>query len=304
MQLNEPAIAVLIPCLNEESTVGIVISDCRRMLPSSKIYVYENNSTDNTKSVAINNGAVVKSVLKQGKGSVITRMFADISADIYVMIDGDATYGVERLSEMVQLVANQQYDLVSGRRMMSQEGNHRLGHQLGNRFFSLIVKKLFNSETDDALTGLRVMSKRFVKTFTGAASGFELEVALMAHASTIRATTVEVPVMYFDRPVNSHSKLNTYRDGLLILSTVFRLYRQHKPARFFGSTSALLFATALVNFFFGVNRNNAVTWLNMFLLAVAVLTLASGIVLNAITKMRTDAIRLAYLSYGHQISSN
>jgi glycosyltransferase involved in cell wall biosynthesis len=304
VQLKEPVIAVLIPCLNEESTIATVISDCRRMLPNAEIFVYENNSTDNTKSVAIDNGAKVKSVLKRGKGSVITRMFADISADVYVMIDGDATYGVERLNEMVQLVVNQEYDLVSGRRLMSKDGSHRMGHQLGNRFFSFAVKKLFNSETDDALTGLRVMSKRFVKTFTGAVNGFELEVALMAHASTIRATTVEVPVMYFDRPENSHSKLNTYRDGLLILSTVFRLYRQYRPARFFGSTSASLFAIALINFFLGSNRDHTITWSNMFLLAVAVLTLASGIVLNAITKMRTDVIRLAYLSYGHQTSSN
>lgn len=302
-QFNKPDIAVLIPCLNEESTVATVISDCRRMLPNSRIYVYENSSTDNTKSVAIENGAIVRSVLKKGKGSVVTRMFAEISADVYVMIDGDSTYDVERLNEMVQLVTDQHYDVVSGRRVVSASGIHRFGHQLGNRLFTFLARRLFNSQTEDVLTGLRVMSRRFVKTFTDDVQGFELEVALVAHASTVNATTFEVPVKYSDRPTNSHSKLRTYKDGLLILLKVLRLYRQHRPARFFGSFSALMFAVALVNSFVGVNPISMTSLTNMMALAIAILLLVSGIILNAITKMRQNVTRLAYLSYGHQDSN-
>ena len=304
MQLSEPVIAVLIPCLNEETTIATVISDCRRMLPRSKIYVYENNSTDDTKNVAINNGAIVRTVTKRGKGSVITRMFAEVSADVYVMIDGDATYGVEKLGEMVYMVNDQQFDVVSGKRMMVEASQHRLGHQFGNRFFSFVIKKLFNSKTDDALTGLKVMSRRFVKTFTGPVNGFELEVALIAHASTLRATTAEVPVMYFDRPENSNSKLNTVRDGFLILSTIFRLYRQHRPSRFFGTTSASLITIVMIKYFFVDSDTHIFTWANVLLLVMSLLALIGGIILNAITKMRTDIIQLAYLSYDQSVSSN
>ena len=228
-------IAVLIPCYNESKTIAKVIRDYRLALPSADIYVYDNNSTDDTDSIALKEGAIIKYEYRQGKGNVIRSMFRDIDADCYIMIDGDDTYPAENAQEMCDLVLNKGIDMVIGDRLSSTyfEENKRPFHNLGNSLVRGLINYLFHSNVKDIMTGYRAFSKPFVKHFPVLSKGFEIETEMTIHALDKNFLIQEVPVKYRDRPEGSVSKLNTYSDGFKVLLTIARLFRDYKPYSFF-----------------------------------------------------------------------
>ena len=228
-------IAVLIPCYNESKTIAKVIRDYRLALPSADIYVYDNNSTDGTDSIALKEGAIIKYEFRQGKGNVIRSMFRDIDADCYIMIDGDDTYPAENAQEMCDLVLNKGIDMVIGDRLSSTyfEENKRPFHNLGNSMVRALINYLFHSNVKDIMTGYRAFSKPFVKHFPVLSKGFEIETEMTIHALDKNFLIQEVPVKYRDRPEGSVSKLNTYSDGFKVLMTIARLFRDYKPYSFF-----------------------------------------------------------------------
>lgn len=227
-------IAVLIPCYNEEVTIGQVISGFQAALPDARIYVYDNNSKDNTVTIARQHGAVVRQERRQGKGNVIRRMFADINADFYVLVDGDATYEAAAASQMVQLACDQSLDMVTGLRVSDRQAAYRFGHILGNRVLTNLVRIMFGQGVKDMLSGYRVFSNRFVKSFPALSSGFETETEFTVHALKLCMPVGEVETAYIERPEGSTSKLNTYRDGVRILFTIINLVRCERPLLFFG----------------------------------------------------------------------
>lgn len=232
---NNNKIAVLIPCYNESKTIAKVIRDYRLALPSADIYVYDNNSTDGTDSIAQKEGAIIKYEYRQGKGNVIRSMFRDIDADCYIMIDGDDTYPAENAQEMCDLVLNKGIDMVIGDRLSSTyfEENKRPFHNLGNSMVRALINYLFHSNVKDIMTGYRAFSKPFVKHFPILSKGFEIETEMTIHALDKNFLIQEVPVKYRDRPEGSVSKLNTYSDGFKVLMTIARLFRDYKPYSFF-----------------------------------------------------------------------
>ena len=237
---NKLRLAVLIPCFNEEVAIGTVVRDFQRVLPQATIYVFDNNSRDNTVAIARSLGAVVRHVPLQGKGNVMRRMFADVEADIYVLVDGDATYHAESSPQMIDLLLAEGLDMVVGRRESIEEYSYRLGHRLGNRMLTGFVARLFGRRFTDMLSGYRVFSRRYVKSFPALARGFETETELTVHALELRMPVAEVDTPYKARPEGSFSKLNTIRDGLRILNTIVRLFRLERPLLFFSLISALL----------------------------------------------------------------
>ena len=232
---NNKKIAVLIPCYNESKTIAKVIRDYRLALPTADIYVYDNNSTDGTDSIAQKEGAIIKYEYRQGKGNVIRSMFRDIDADCYIMIDGDDTYPAENAQEMCDLVLNKGIDMVIGDRLSSTyfEENKRPFHNLGNSMVRALINYLFHSNVKDIMTGYRAFSKPFVKHFPILSKGFEIETEMTIHALDKNFLIQEVPVKYRDRPEGSVSKLNTYSDGFKVLMTIARLFRDYKPYSFF-----------------------------------------------------------------------
>lgn len=242
-------IAVIIPCYNESQTIGKVVLDWKRELPDAVIYVYDNNSTDKTAVIAEKAGAVVRHERQQGKGNVIRRMFREIDAECYVMIDGDDTYPVENGKEMVRLVLEEQADMVVGDRLSSTyfEENKRPFHNWGNSIVRSSINRLFKSDIRDIMTGYRAFSYPFVKSFPVLSKGFEIETEMSIHAVDKNMTVRNVIVDYRDRPEGSVSKLNTYSDGFKVLRTIFRLYKNYRPMGFFGGLAAvLLIASALM----------------------------------------------------------
>ena len=246
-------IAVLIPCYNEEKTIEKVVTDTRRELSEAVIYVYDNNSTDKTAEIARNAGAVVRQEFMQGKGNVIRRMFREIDARVYVMVDGDDTYGVECAREMVDLVLQRQSDMVIGDRLSSTyfTENKRRFHNFGNTLVRGAINTLFHSKIRDIMTGCRAFSYEFVKTFPVLSSGFEIETEMTIHALDKNLKIDQVVIPYRDRPTGSVSKLSTISDGLKVLRTIFVLHKNYKPCSFFGIISALLLLLA-VGFFIPV----------------------------------------------------
>lgn len=246
-------IAVLIPCYNEEKTIAKVVRDAKAALPEAVIYVYDNNSTDATVALAREAGAVVRHEYMQGKGNVIRRMFREIEANCYVMIDGDDTYPLEFAPEMVDKVLNRNSDMVVGDRLSSTyfTENKRPFHNMGNTLVRSSINRLFNCNIKDIMTGFRAFSYGFVKTFPVLSKGFEIETEMTIHAVYNHMQIDNVIVEYRDRPEGSVSKLNTYADGFRVLGTIFRLYRDYKPFGFF-SMFALLLAVASVIFFIPV----------------------------------------------------
>lgn len=246
-------IAVLIPCYNEEKTIAKVVRDAKTALPEAVIYVYDNNSTDATVALAREAGAVVRHEYMQGKGNVIRRMFREIEANCYVMIDGDDTYPLEFAPEMVDKVLNRNSDMVVGDRLSSTyfTENKRPFHNMGNTLVRSSINRLFNCNIKDIMTGFRAFSYGFVKTFPVLSKGFEIETEMTIHAVYNHMQIDNVIVEYRDRPEGSVSKLNTYADGFRVLGTIFRLYRDYKPFGFF-SMFALLLAVASVIFFIPV----------------------------------------------------
>lgn len=243
-------VAVLIPCYNEEKTIGKVVRDFKTALPDAVIYVYNNNSTDRTAEIAEAEGAVVRNEYKQGKGNVIRRMFREIDAECYIMTDGDDTYPASSAGEMVDLVLNRKVDMVVGDRLSSTyfEQNKRPFHNFGNALVRRAINILFHNDIKDIMTGYRAFSYEFVKTFPVLSKGFEIETEMSIHAVDKNMFVENVVIDYKDRPEGSVSKLNTVSDGIKVLKTIARLYRNYKPMGFFGTLAAVLFLLATAFF--------------------------------------------------------
>src|SRR5258708_3714426 len=236
----QPRIAVLVPCFNEEAAVATVVADFRNALPSAEIYVYDNNSSDRTKAIAVEAGAKVRSERRQGKGHVVRRMFADVDADIYVLVDGDATYDAASAPRMIETLMADHLDMVVGLRIDQAEAAYRRGHRTGNWMLTGFLSSVFGQAFKDMLSGYRVFSRRFVKSFPVLSDGFEIETELSVHALELALPVAEIETPYYARPEGSFSKLNTWRDGVRILSTILKLYRSEKPLRFFTAIGAFL----------------------------------------------------------------
>lgn len=298
-------IAVLIPCYNEEVTIGQVISGFQAALPNARIYVYDNNSKDNTVTIARQHGAVVRQERRQGKGNVIRRMFADINADFYVLVDGDATYEAAAASRMVQLACDQSLDMVTGLRVSDRQAAYRFGHILGNRVLTNLVRIMFGQGVKDMLSGYRVFSNRFVKSFPALSSGFETETEFTVHALKLCMPVGEVETAYIERPEGSTSKLNTYRDGVRILFTIINLVRCERPLLFFGIFSLVFFVLGMalgIPVVLEFIKTGYVPRLPTALLAtgfelLAALSLVCGLILDSIALDRLEKRRLSYLSY-------
>lgn len=243
-------IAVLIPCYNEEKTIAKVVRDFKKVLPEATIYVYNNNSTDKTEEIAKNEGAIVCNEYMQGKGNVIRRMFREINAECYIMVDGDDTYPAENAQEMVELVLKRHADMVVGDRLSSTyfTENKRLFHNFGNSIVRKSINILFGTNIKDIMTGYRAFSYEFVKSFPVLSRGFEIETEMSIHAVDKNMQIENVVINYRDRPEGSESKLNTYSDGIKVLSTIVRLYRVYKPYRFFGTIAIFLMAISIFAF--------------------------------------------------------
>lgn len=246
--MEKDKIAVLIPCYNEEKTIGKVVRDVRETLPEAVIYVYDNNSTDRTVELATEAGAIVRYEYKQGKGNVIRRMFREIHAECYLMIDGDDTYPLESAPEMVDKVLNHNADMVVGDRLSSTyfTENKRPFHNFGNTLMRVCINKLFRTDIKDIMTGYRAFSYEFVKTFPVFSKGFEIETEMSIHAVNYDMQVENVVVEYRDRPEGSVSKLNTYSDGIKVIMKMIQLYKNYKPLKFFGALAGLLALVALI----------------------------------------------------------
>jgi glycosyltransferase involved in cell wall biosynthesis len=303
-QTARPRVAVLIPCFNEEAAVATVISDFRKALPDAEVFVYDNNSSDRTGAVASDAGAEVRVERRQGKGHVVRRMFADIDADIYVLVDGDATYDAASAPRMVEMLRNQHLDMVVGLRVDQAEAAYRLGHRTGNRMLTGFLSAVFGQAFKDVLSGYRVFSRRFVKSFPVLSDGFEIETELSVHALELAMPVAEVATPYYERPNGSVSKLNTWRDGFRILNTMLKLYRSEKPLRFFATIGLCLalvsvgLSIPVITTFLeqGVVPRLPTAVLSMGLMILAMLSVSSGLVLDTVTRGRREMKLLAYLA--------
>lgn len=296
-------IVVLIPCYNEEVAVPLVVRDFRQALPNARIYVYDNASTDHTAEVARAAGARLGYEPFPGKGNVMRRMFSDIEADVYVLVDGDDTYEASAAPKLVRALLDNQLDMVNGARVTTIQEAYRFGHRFGNRLLTGLVQVIFGKQFDDMLSGYRVFSRRFVKSFPAISSGFEIETELTVHALELRMKTAEVPIRYKDRPEGSSSKLNTIRDGLRILKMIGVLVKEERPLMFFGSAFVVLMLLSLgLAFPVGLEflRTGLVPRLPTAVLAVGImlaafLSMACGLILDTVTHSRRELKRLAYL---------
>jgi glycosyltransferase involved in cell wall biosynthesis len=300
--VKNKAIAVLLPCYNEEATIGLVVEQFRRNLPGASVYVYDNNSTDRTAEIALAAGATVRHEPYQGKGNVVRRMFADIEADVYILADGDLTYDADAAGRLVETLVSRNVDMVVGVRV-GQGHAFRRGHRAGNRFFNWMVARLFGDAFSDILSGYRVMSRRFAKSFPAASSGFEIETELAVHALDLKLATVEVPLVYGERPENSSSKLRTYRDGARILTQIAMMYRALKPLQFYGLVAGMLCALSvalgapvIVDYIeTGLVPRLPTAILAASIMQLAFLSLTCGIIIEAISASRRELKRMRYL---------
>jgi glycosyltransferase involved in cell wall biosynthesis len=297
-------IAVLIPSYNEEAAIAKVVSDFKAALPRADIYVYDNNSNDSTGEVARGAGAIVRNEMRQGKGNVVRRMFADIEADIYILVDGDDTYDATTAPVLARKLVDDGLDVVSGRRVAVGGDAYRIGHVLGNRLLTGLTVMMFRLKIADVLTGYRVMSRRFVKSFPFTAEGFSIETELAVHAGRLLVPIAEVDTSYKGRPHGSVSKLNTWRDGSRILFAIAKLVREERPLVFFTAISALLMLLSLVlgvrvvleYVKTGLVPRLPTAVLSTGLMVLASLSLASGLILDTVTRGRWELKRLAYLA--------
>ena len=305
--MNAPRIAVLVPCRNEAAAVAQVVAGFHASLPGCAVYVYDNASTDGTAEIARAAGAIVRREQRPGKGGVVRRMFAEVDADVYIMVDGDATYDASRAPEMVAALLGDNLDMVTALR--DDEGEaaaYRRGHRLGNRMFNALLGLIFGQRPSDMLSGYRAFSRRFVKSFPLAAQGFEIETELTVHALELRIPTAEIATRYGARPEGSASKLNKWRDGLRILGTMATLFRDVRPLPFFGILAALLAAVGLalgtsviVEYMqSGLVPRFPTAILATGLMLLASLALACGVILDSVARGRREAKRLAYLAAG------
>ena len=297
-------IAVLIPCYNESKTIEKVVRDYEEILPEADIFVYDNNSSDGTDELARKAGAIVRYEHRQGKGNVIRSMFHQIDADCYLMIDGDDTYPAENARQMCELVLNDGVDMVIGDRLSSTycQENKRPFHNVGNMMVRALINKLFHSNVRDIMTGYRAFSRDFVKTFPVLSKGFEIETEMTIHALDKNMMLKEVPVTYRDRPAGSESKLNTYSDGLKVILTIFKLFRDYKPLLFFSVTAMLLMMVAVVLFVpvfieyleTGLVPRFPTLIVSAFIVLLAMLMWVCGLILEVVVKKHRQMFELLW----------
>lgn len=303
--LATPRVAVILPCYNEAGAIVRTVEDFRRALPAADIYVFDNNSTDGSGALAAGAGAIVRHVAQQGKGHVVRRMFADIDADIYIMADGDATYEAAAAPAMIDAMLADNLDMVVGCRRDEVEAAYRRGHRLGNALLTGLLKRLFGRSFTDILSGYRVFSRRFVKSFPVLSAGFEIETEISVHALELAMPVTEIVTAYGARPEGSVSKLSTYRDGWRILRTIITLYRIERPVLFFGLIAAFLALLAL-----GLAAPLIVTYVRTGLvprvptavlvtglMILATLSGMCGLILDTVVRGRREVRRLAYLAF-------
>ena len=303
--MTRPRIAVLLPCYNEATAIAQTIAGFRAALPDAVIYVYDNNSMDDTRAVAATAGAVVRSEKMQGKGNVVRRMFADVDADVYVMADGDATYDAAVAPALVKQLLDDNLDMVVGARKSEVEVAYRRGHKLGNAMLTGMLTQLFGRSFSDILSGYRVFSRRFVKSFPVLSSGFEIETEISVHALELRMPVAEQVTAYAARPEGSESKLNTYRDGWRILNTIVTLFRIERPLLFFGGVGlafgvvAVILAVPLIMTYMhtGLVPRLPTAVLVVGLMILAALSFTCGLILDTVVRGRREVRRLAYLSF-------
>jgi glycosyltransferase involved in cell wall biosynthesis len=300
-----PRLAVILPCYNEATAIAQTVADFRAALPSAAIYVYDNNSKDETATVAAAAGAIVRSEKMQGKGNVVRRMFADVEADIYIMADGDATYEAAAAPALIARLIEDKLDMVVGARKSEVEAAYRRGHRFGNAMLTGMLARLFGRSFSDILSGYRVFSRRFVKSFPLLSTGFEIETEISVHALELKMPVTEIVTAYAARPEGSESKLSTYRDGWRILNTILRLFRFERPLLFFGAfsglfaTLAVVLSVPLILTFLetGLVPRLPTAVLVTGLMILSALTLMCGLILDTVVRGRTEMRRLAYLSY-------
>jgi len=297
-------VAVLVPCYNEQHAIAKVVADFRAALPEAVVYVYDNNSTDGTVEAARGAGAVVRRETYQGKGHVVRRMFNDVEADVYLLVDGDATYHAASAPAMIAKLIGERLDMVVGARNEREEAAYRTGHRTGNRLLTGFVTHMFGRAFTDILSGYRVFSRRFVKSFPMLSRGFEIETELTVHALELELPVGEVATPYYSRPSGSASKLSTWSDGFRILWTVLKLYRAERPLSFFGSVGAALALVSLglaIPIFITYLQEGLVprlptAVLSTGLMLLAFLSMACGLILDTVTRGRRELKLIAYLA--------
>ena len=298
-----PGVAVLIPCFNEAAAIGAVVRAFRAALPGAQVYVFDNNSTDDSRRLAAEAGAIVRAEARQGKGNVVRRMFADVDADVYLLVDGDGTYDAPSAPRLIETLLEGGCDMVTGVRKAAGTGSYRPGHVFGNRLLTAIVGRVFGRRIGDLLSGYRALSRRFVKSFPALSSGFEIETELSVHALELGIPFAEVETPYYARPGGSESKLGTWRDGWRILLTILKLVKGERPLAFVSAIAAAAAAPALLI--------GAQLWITFVetglvprfpsailatgLMLTAFLSLVCGLVLDTVTRGRQEMKRLAYL---------
>ncbi|MEJ0085357.1 MAG: glycosyltransferase [Pseudomonadota bacterium] len=300
---RKPDIAVLVPCFNEAVAIARVVGDLRNALPQAAIYVYDNNSTDGTAEVARKAGAIVRREPLQGKGNVVRRMFADVEADVYLLIDGDGTYDASAAPLLAERLLQDELDMVTGVRIAESAGAYRMGHKFGNRALTGMVANIFGDRCADMLSGYRAFSRRFVKSFPALAFGFEIETELTVHALELRMPITDFPTRYGNREQGSASKLHTVRDGLRIGAAIVHVVKEERPLKFFGLIGLLFFATALVFGYpvlvtyleTGMVPRLPTAILAMGLMIIGSLSCTAGVILDSITNARRELRRLRYL---------
>ncbi len=301
-------IAVLIPCYNEELTIEKVITDFKNELPHADIYVYNNNSKDRTKEIAIENGAIVIDEYKQGKGNVVRSQFRDIDADIYVMVDGDDTYPAEFVHQLISVVENGEADMAIGDRLSNgtyQKENKRQFHEFGNNLVRKAINVLFNTNLKDIMTGYRVFNKRFVKNMPILSPKFEIETEMSLYALDKKYVIKEIPIIYRDRPEGSNSKLNTVNDGIKVVRTIVRMFKDYKPFRFFGIIALILLILGMIigiPVIYEFARTSYITKIPSAILATGLVGLSAisfqcAIILDTITRQHREDYELNVLRY-------
>ena len=302
LKVRDKTVAVLIPCKDEAPTIKSVVEDFRKSLPGCTVYVYDNNSTDDTARIATEAGAIVGREARPGKGNVVRRMFSEVEADIYIMVDGDDTYDASQAPALVSKLMQEEADMVVGARQGALDNHQRAGHAFGNRMFNRLYTTLFGKEFSDIFSGYRVFSRRFVKSFPAVSAGFEIETELSVHASQLRLPVAEIALPYKDRPEGSESKLSTFRDGARILKMIIVLLKEYKPAYFFGAIglagallAVILAAPLLVEYHqTGLVSRIPTAILCTGIMIVSMLTVTAGVVLDSIRRMRAEIKRMFY----------
>jgi glycosyltransferase involved in cell wall biosynthesis len=301
--LHAPRIAVLVPCMNEEAAIARVVRSFRAALPDADIYVYDNNSTDGTVEAARAAGAVVRAEPLQGKGHVVRRMFSDIEAEVYILVDGDDTYDAASSPAMIARLLEEQLDMVNASREEQNKAAYRPGHRFGNALLTGMVAAIFGNRFNDLLSGYRVFSRRFVKSFPALSTGFEIETELTVHALELRMPVAEVATPYKDRPAGSASKLKTYRDGVRILKTIVNLMKGERPLLFFSMAFGALALLSMVLAYpvietyrrTGLVPRFPTAILSTGIMLLAFLCLFAGLILDTVTHGRRELKRLRYL---------